>query len=69
MFIHTNDTNQIALRGQDTSISPGKTQSLSEKRSFVMTEIHYAAAIGMQLSRVHRAEKGKGKTTPSSQLS
>lgn len=69
MFIHINDTNQIALRGQDTSTSPGKTQSLSEKRSFVMTEIHYAAAMGMPLSRVHREGKGEGKPPPSSQLS
>lgn len=39
-FIHTNDTNQKALRSQDTSISLDKTDSLIEEKSFVMTEIH-----------------------------
>lgn len=67
-FIHTNDTNQKALRSQGTSISPDKTESVAVEGSFAMTEIHYVAATGMPLTRVHK-EEGKGKMSPSSQLS
>jgi len=34
-----------------------------------MTQIHYAAATGTPLTRVHKQREGKGKMSPSSPLS